>query len=150
MRQAVSTAAAIGDDRLQRGHAVPDSFTHGTSEQRVRWLTTGLREGNVQSQWDTFANQPVRRQPARPRQLAGLLQLVARQLPAQGALGFDGLESITGRRRCGIDRSSGVHPLVERCLPDIKNARTDPGVFTAKPGPGRGGNHAMAAGNPEF
>jgi predicted metalloprotease len=47
---ALKTAAAIGDDRLQRqsGRVVsPDSFTHGTAEQRQRWLTTGLKEGTV-------------------------------------------------------------------------------------------------------
>ncbi len=53
VQQAVATATAIGDDRLQRqsgrGAAVPDSFTHGSSEQRVQWLTTGLRQGTVQA-----------------------------------------------------------------------------------------------------
>jgi predicted metalloprotease len=53
VRQAVATASAIGDDRLQqesgRGAVVPDSFTHGSSAQRVQWLTTGLRSGAVQS-----------------------------------------------------------------------------------------------------
>ena len=51
LRQAVDTAAAIGDDRLQRqsrGQAVPDSFTHGSSDQRVRSLLAGLRGGTVQ------------------------------------------------------------------------------------------------------
>src|SRR5438270_3607300 len=50
LQQAVTTAAAIGDDRLQRaaGRAVvPDSFTHGSSQQRVQWLTTGLRSGTI-------------------------------------------------------------------------------------------------------
>lgn len=50
VRQAVATATAIGDDRLQRqsqGRVVPDSFTHGSSEQRVRWLMTGLKGGSV-------------------------------------------------------------------------------------------------------
>ncbi len=50
MKQAVDTATAIGDDRLQRqarGVAVPDSFTHGSSAQRVQWLTTGFRQGTV-------------------------------------------------------------------------------------------------------
>jgi len=59
LRQAVSTASAIGDDRLQkasRGYAVPDSFTHGSSAQRVRWLSTGLRAGTVQA-CDTFAKE---------------------------------------------------------------------------------------------
>ena len=47
---AVATASAIGDDRLQRasrGTVVPDSFTHGTSQQRVEWLTTGLQSGQI-------------------------------------------------------------------------------------------------------
>ena len=50
LQQAVSTATAIGDDRLQkqaRGVAVPDSFTHGSSQQRVQWLTTGFKQGTV-------------------------------------------------------------------------------------------------------
>lgn len=58
LRQAVSTAAAIGDDRLQqqsRGHAVPDSFTHGSAEQRVQALLAGLRGGNIQG-CNTFTN----------------------------------------------------------------------------------------------
>jgi predicted metalloprotease len=53
VRQAIATASAIGDDRLQqqsgRGAVVPDSFTHGSSAQRVQWLTTGLRSGTVKS-----------------------------------------------------------------------------------------------------
>jgi len=47
---ALQTASAIGDDRLQkqaRGYAVPDSFTHGTSEQRQRWFSTGLKAGMI-------------------------------------------------------------------------------------------------------
>jgi uncharacterized protein len=47
---ALQTAAAIGDDTLQRrsqGHVVPDSFTHGSSEQRQRWFYTGFRSGAV-------------------------------------------------------------------------------------------------------
>ena len=54
---ALRTAAAIGDDTLQRrarGYAVPDSFTHGTSEQRQRWFNTGFRSGSVAS-CNTFA-----------------------------------------------------------------------------------------------
>ena len=53
---ALQTAAAIGDDRLQKqtqGHVVPDAFTHGSSEQRVRWFTKGLKSGSVSS-CDTF------------------------------------------------------------------------------------------------
>ena len=51
------TAAAIGDDRLQKqaqGYAIPDSFTHGSSEQRQRWFQTGLKSGTVQA-CNTFA-----------------------------------------------------------------------------------------------
>jgi predicted metalloprotease len=47
---AMQTASAIGDDTLQRqatGRVVPDSFTHGSSAQRQRWFTTGLKEGSV-------------------------------------------------------------------------------------------------------
>ena len=57
IQKAVNTAQAIGDDRLQkaaRGAAVPDSFTHGSSEQRVHWLQTGLQSGQVDS-CNTFA-----------------------------------------------------------------------------------------------
>ena len=49
---ALQTAAAIGDDTLQRrsqGRVVPDSFTHGSSEQRQRWFYTGFRSGSVKS-----------------------------------------------------------------------------------------------------
>lgn len=56
IEQAIKAAQAIGDDRLQRqsqGMVVPDSFTHGSSEQRVRWLKTGLKGGEV-SACDTF------------------------------------------------------------------------------------------------
>src|SRR5271169_4564061 len=53
---ALQTASAIGDDRLQRrsqGYVVPDSFTHGSSAQRSRWFTTGLKSGDLAS-CDTF------------------------------------------------------------------------------------------------
>ncbi|MGA7487947.1 MAG: neutral zinc metallopeptidase [Xanthobacteraceae bacterium] len=53
---AMQTAAAIGDDRLQRrsqGYVVPDAFMHGSSAQRTRWFTTGLKSGEVAS-CDTF------------------------------------------------------------------------------------------------
>jgi predicted metalloprotease len=52
----MSAASAVGDDRLQhssRGYAVPDSFTHGTSEQRVRWFRRGYETGDLR-QGDTF------------------------------------------------------------------------------------------------
>jgi len=54
---ALQTASAIGDDILQKrsqGYAVPDSFTHGTSAQRTRWFTTGLKSGTIES-CDTFS-----------------------------------------------------------------------------------------------
>lgn len=56
IEEALGAAAAIGDDRLQRraqGHVVPESFTHGTSEQRVRWFRTGLEAGDPE-RCDTF------------------------------------------------------------------------------------------------
>jgi predicted metalloprotease len=54
--QALQTASAIGDDRLQKemqGYVVPDSFTHGSAAQRKRWFTTGFTSGSVAS-CDTF------------------------------------------------------------------------------------------------
>lgn len=54
--EALNAASAIGDDTLQkqaRGYTVPDSFTHGTSEQRRSWFYKGFRTGDL-SQWDTF------------------------------------------------------------------------------------------------
>jgi len=53
---ALKAASAIGDDALQRqaqGHVVPDSFTHGTSEQRVRWFSRGIDSGQI-AQCNTF------------------------------------------------------------------------------------------------
>jgi predicted metalloprotease len=53
---ALRAAEAIGDDRLQmegQGYVVPDSFTHGTSKQRMRWFTKGLKTGDLK-QMDTF------------------------------------------------------------------------------------------------
>ncbi len=55
--QALRTASAIGDDRLQRetqGYVVPDAFTHGTSEQRKRWFMTGFKQGDIAT-CNTFA-----------------------------------------------------------------------------------------------
>ena len=55
---ALRTAAAIGDDTLQRrgqGYVVPDSFTHGSAEQRQRWFTAGFRSGSMAS-CNTFAS----------------------------------------------------------------------------------------------
>lgn len=56
IEEAMNAAAAIGDDRIQmqsRGYTVPESFTHGTSEQRMRWLRKGLETGDI-NQGDTF------------------------------------------------------------------------------------------------
>jgi uncharacterized protein len=56
IEEAMRAASAVGDDRLQsksRGYVVPDSFTHGTSEQRVRWFRRGYETGDI-SQGDTF------------------------------------------------------------------------------------------------
>ncbi len=61
VEQAITAATAIGDDALQKqsqGYAVPDSFTHGTSAQRVRWLRRGLETGDVNS-CDTFKAQQL-------------------------------------------------------------------------------------------
>lgn len=57
IEEGLGAASAIGDDRLQRqarGYATPDSFTHGSSEQRVRWFKRGLTEGRLSS-CDTFS-----------------------------------------------------------------------------------------------
>jgi hypothetical protein len=57
VEKAIATAQAIGDDRLQKagqGYVVPDSFTHGSSEQRQQWLNAGLKSGEVDS-CNTFA-----------------------------------------------------------------------------------------------
>lgn len=56
LEEALNAANAIGDDRLQqqtRGQVVPDSFTHGTSAQRMRWFKAGFERGEV-SRCDTF------------------------------------------------------------------------------------------------
>ncbi len=61
IEEGLNAAAAVGDDRLQRrarGQVQPDSFTHGSSEQRVRWFRTGLQSGQLEA-CDTF-------RPARP------------------------------------------------------------------------------------
>lgn len=57
IEEGLNAASAVGDDRImkqQQGYVVPDAFTHGTSEQRVRWFTKGLKTGDL-SQGDTFA-----------------------------------------------------------------------------------------------
>jgi predicted metalloprotease len=57
VEKALAAASAIGDDQLQRqtqGRVAPESFTHGTSAQRVAWFTTGVKTGSVQ-RCNTFA-----------------------------------------------------------------------------------------------
>lgn len=57
LEEALNTASAIGDDRLQRqatGRVVPDSFTHGTSRQRLAWFKRGFDSGDI-GQCNTFA-----------------------------------------------------------------------------------------------
>ena len=56
IEEAMRAASAVGDDSLQsrsRGYVVPDSFTHGTSEQRARWFRRGYETGDLR-QGDTF------------------------------------------------------------------------------------------------
>jgi len=56
IEEALNAASAIGDDRIQersRGYAVPDSFTHGTAAQRVRWFRRGIESGDLR-QCNTF------------------------------------------------------------------------------------------------
>jgi uncharacterized protein len=56
VEEALNAAARIGDDNIQRmtqGYVVPDGFTHGSSEQRVRWFKTGLQSGSIKT-CDTF------------------------------------------------------------------------------------------------
>lgn len=57
IEEGLNAASAVGDDRIQRqsqGYVVPDAFTHGTSEQRVRWFRKGLETGDI-NQGDTFS-----------------------------------------------------------------------------------------------
>lgn len=57
IEEALNAASAVGDDRIQKqtqGYVVPDAFTHGTSEQRMRWFTKGFKTGDIR-QGDTFA-----------------------------------------------------------------------------------------------
>ena len=56
IEEALAAAAGVGDDRLQRqarGYVVPESFTHGSSEQRMRWFKRGMQRGDP-AQCDTF------------------------------------------------------------------------------------------------
>jgi len=57
IEEALSAAHAVGDDTIQskmQGHVVPDSFTHGTSEQRIEWFMKGYKSGDIK-QGDTFS-----------------------------------------------------------------------------------------------
>jgi len=57
LEEAISAANAVGDDAIQskmQGHVVPDSFTHGTSEQRIFWFKKGFQTGDIE-QGDTFS-----------------------------------------------------------------------------------------------
>lgn len=57
IEEALSAANAVGDDAIQskmQGHVTPDSFTHGTSEQRMYWFNKGFKSGDIK-QGDTFA-----------------------------------------------------------------------------------------------
>ncbi|MEN8260719.1 MAG: neutral zinc metallopeptidase, partial [Pseudomonadota bacterium] len=58
IEEALGAASAIGDDRLQKqtqGYVVPESFTHGSSRQRVHWFKRGIESGNV-GDCDTFGS----------------------------------------------------------------------------------------------
>jgi len=57
LEEALTAASAVGDDTIQkraRGYVVPESFTHGTSEQRKSWFTKGFKSGTIEG-GDTFA-----------------------------------------------------------------------------------------------
>ena len=61
LQEALDAAFAIGDDRLQKqstGSVVPDSFTHGTSAQRIKWFKKGFESGDI-NQGDTFSANPL-------------------------------------------------------------------------------------------
>ena len=61
VEEALNAATAIGDDKLQKegqGYVVPDSFTHGSSEQRMRWFRKGLETGDIR-QGDTFSTRSL-------------------------------------------------------------------------------------------
>jgi len=61
IEEGLRAASAIGDDRLQKqsqGYVVPESFTHGSSEQRVRWFKLGFETGEV-GRCDTFASKAL-------------------------------------------------------------------------------------------
>jgi predicted metalloprotease len=56
IEEAINAASAVGDDHIQmesQGYVVPDAFTHGTSDQRMRWFMKGFKTGDI-SLGDTF------------------------------------------------------------------------------------------------
>lgn len=56
IEEAINAASAVGDDNIQKktqGHIVPESFTHGTSDQRMRWFKKGYESGTIKG-GDTF------------------------------------------------------------------------------------------------
>lgn len=58
IEEALSAASAVGDDAIQKktsGRVVPDSFTHGTSQQRMEWFRRGYRSGDI-TQGNTFSS----------------------------------------------------------------------------------------------
>lgn len=62
VEEALTAASAIGDDTLQKqasGYVSPDSFTHGSAEQRVKWFKIGLSNGNIES-CDTFRKSNIK------------------------------------------------------------------------------------------
>ncbi|MBP6871496.1 MAG: neutral zinc metallopeptidase [Bacteroidales bacterium] len=61
IQEALGAANAVGDDRIQmqsQGYVVPDSFTHGTSAQRMKWFNKGFKTGDI-SQGDTFNQENI-------------------------------------------------------------------------------------------
>jgi predicted metalloprotease len=59
VQSALGAASAVGDDRLQKlssGHINPETFTHGSSQQRMSWFNTGLENGSISS-CNTFKQQ---------------------------------------------------------------------------------------------
>lgn len=61
LEEALNAASAVGDDHIQmqqQGYVVPDSFTHGTSQQRKSWLAKGIQTGDYR-QGDTFSRSVV-------------------------------------------------------------------------------------------